>query len=274
MPLLTARRRVCTLVVASALLLGVVLAPGAASAPHPWKQTVEIRLSSNRAAKPFGAVFAFQMVDTRCGRVACPRGPDAERPKNAAKIEVQLPRGTRYNPKGALGCSFWDAAEMGRPCVGGSLLGTGSVSYNFNPFGSPLIELQTGRLWVDHAYGGVRDPERPQEELLGRGLGFFMELAGELGGGRYAFPGRMTRRGLLTITMPERVEVFGEPGSLTGLLFRIRKNAQLNGTPLLRTPRRCNPEKGWRTKTVFTYKGGSTKTLFTRHPCFGRRGAS
>lgn len=270
MPLLAGRRLVCTLV-ASALVLAVVLAPAAAGAPSPWKQSVKIKLSSNRAAKPFGGVFVFQLVDTRCGRVACPRSPDAERPKNAAKIEVQLPRGTRYSPKGSPLCPYWEATEKG-PCGGEALLGTGSVSYNFNPFISPDFEFKTGRLWVVHAQGGVRDPERPQEELLGYGLGFFMALAPELGPeGRYAFPARVTPRGLITITMPERVAVFGQPGSLTGLAFRIRKNAQLNGTPLLRTPRRCNPDNGWRIKTVVTYEDDSTKTLFTRHPCFRRR---
>jgi len=273
-----ARVRGSLLVLAIAIgVSAVALPPAPAGADVRYDYSAPIRLSANRPAKQFGLVFSYRVLDVSCGRDRrCPFNPDVQpgdKPKNAAEIKIHLPRGTRYNRDGAVICSYAKAIQTGR-CPRGSLLGTGGVGYDWRPYSGEDMWVRAGTLKVVHAFGKVRHPARPNVELLGDGLGFFMDLtASFFRNPLFAYPASMSRRGELTITLPtlqttgQQIKAFDVTGVLTAFVFRIRKNAQLNGTPLLRTPRRCVPEKGWKTKTVVTYGDNSTKTFVSRHPC-------
>jgi hypothetical protein len=269
------------LVLAIAIGVGAVALPPAPAADVRYDYSAPIRLSANRPAKPFGLVFGYVVRDVSCGRNRRCFNPDVQpgdKPKNPVEIKIHLPRGTKYNRDGAVICSYAKAIRTGPDrCPRGSLLGTGVVGYDWRPYSAIYQDLwiRAGTLEVVHAFGKVRHPDRPNVELLGDGLGVFMDLtASFLRNPLFAYTASMSRRGELTITLPTEqttgqqiTDPFGVIGVLTGFGFRIRKNAQQNGTPLLRTPRRCVPQKGWKTKIVVTYEDNSTKTFVSRHPC-------
>ena len=107
------RIRLPVLALASAVVAVAALPlPPATASPRFDYSAKLFRLSADRPAQPFGASFVYLVRDVSCP-TRCPWDPEGEKPKNAVKIEVRLPRGTRYNPEGARICSFSRAVETG-----------------------------------------------------------------------------------------------------------------------------------------------------------------
>lgn len=248
-------RRFALAAVLAALALVLVFGRGAvANASSEFEQSAHVHITSDRPGKPMGASFESWATDP---------GAVDEKPKNAVEIKVRFPRGTTYNPAGATRCALAEVLVTHR-CPTASLLSKGNqVGYNMRPLGNAHTEGLSGIMKIFHADGGV----------LGEGGLYFAPISfnPELGlAWSPSFPGTLTRRGVLVIRLPTWPGGGFPSVALTRLKFRIRKNAQVGGVPLLRTPKRCNPDKDWKTKVVFTYEDDSTETVFTKHRCYRR----
>jgi hypothetical protein len=237
-------------------LVGVLALVAVPIALAAFSQTAVVELVNPNPGKSTGVDADLQAQD-----------PEAEggKPKAAAKVVVKLPKGTKYDKRGAVQCNGLEDAEvLAGDCPKKSILGTGTAKAN----ASPLIASTTEDITAYHTKGGVifrltdnGDDPAPGQSLIIRA--------------------KLSKKGVLTTNVPPFV-VAGVKVVLTDFELALKakqrkvtkgkgKNKKTIKVPLLRTPKKC--EGTWTTTVNFTYDDGSTANgIKTVRPCREPRG--
>ena len=232
-------------------LVGVLALVAVPTALAVFSQTAEVKLKTKKTAKPTGVSADLQAQD-----------PDAPggKPKAASKVVVKLPKGTKYDKRGAAQCNVAaDADVLAGECPPKSVLGTGTAKAN----ASPLIPSTTEDITAYHTKGGVifRLTDNGDDPAPGQSL---------------VIRAKLSKKGVLTTNVPPFI-VAGVKVVLTDFELELKakskkvttgkgKKKKTTKVPLLRSPKKCTGT--WTTTVDFTYDDGSTqKGIKTTQPC-------
>lgn len=210
----------------------VATVPPASASPQ-FDQTAKVFTSAKMAGKRTVAYLDLEIRD--------PGGPD-DKPKDAHTITWRMPKGTTYNPN-ALPVCIAEQAMAGKDCDKKTLVGGGRVYYNFAPLYPFEPFIPSGTLRVYNAKGAqylrqgglILTVDWDPTGWSGPAVAWFATLSGR-GVFRTVMPSLTPREATMVFPLTRMLLILGE-----------KKRS------LLRTPRRCNPDKGWKSSVSVFY---------------------